>query len=134
MLAKTGGKGTWTTARDRLPKDIPKQYLHAKKGTLINSRSKAARFENPVVAVKHVTFPEGSNKKPYTVVHVSFQSTGGTNIACVNALRELKLYVRERTRGRGDNKRIWAIEMNEGQELYLKSYSGVDKIDQLLKE
>ena len=29
---------------------------------------------------------------------------------------------------------VWAIEMNEGRELYLKTYSGVDKIDQLLKE
>ena len=70
----------------------------------------------------------------YTVVHVSFQYTGSTNITCVNALRELKLFVRERSRGKGDSKRIWAIEMDEGRELYLKTYSGVDKIDQLLKE
>ena len=115
-------------------KEIPKIHFHGKKGVDINARSKAARYMQPIVVVKHVTPPAGSGGKPYTVAHVSFQSTGGTNITCVNALRELKLYVRERAKGRGESKRIWAIEMNEGRELYLKTYSGVDKIDQALKE
>ena len=101
-------------------------------GREIGPWSKAMMYENPVVAVKQ--FPEGSVRKSYTVVHVSFQSTGSTNIKYANALRELKLFVRERLRGRGDSKRAWAIEMNEGRELYLKTYSGVGKIDQLLKE
>ena len=134
LIGESGGKGTWTTARSRLPGGIAKKHLHAKKDTPINARSKAARYENPIVAVKHVTFPAGDPRKPYTVAHVTFQSTGGTNITCVNALSELKLFVRERSKGQGDTKRIWAIEMNEGRELYLKTYSGVDKIDQLLKE
>ena len=38
-VGENGRKGTWTTPRDCLPKGIPKQYLHAKKGVLINSRS-----------------------------------------------------------------------------------------------
>ena len=133
-IGELGGRGTWTTARGRLPEGIPKKYLQCKKEVQINARSKAARYENPVVAVKHVAFPEGAAQKPYSVVHVSFQSTGSTNITCVNALRELKLFVRKRERGRGASKRVWAIEMNEGRALYLKTYSGVDKIDQLLKE
>ena len=133
-IGELGGRGLWTTARGRLPEGIPKKYLQCKKEVLIGPRSKAARYENPVVAVKHVQFPAGDEKKPYSVVRVSFQSTGSTNITCVNALRELKLFVRKRERGRGASKRVWAIEMNEARELYLKTYSGVDKIDQLLKE
>jgi hypothetical protein len=34
--------------------------------------------------------------------------------------------------GRGQQKRTWGIEMNEAQEMYLKNYSAVDKIDQML--
>ena len=98
----------------------------------IGSWPKAARYENPVVAVKQ--FPEGNVRKSYTLVHISFQSTGSTNITYANALRELKTFVRGRLRGRGDSKRAWAIEMNEGRGLYLKTYSGMGKIDQLLKE
>ena len=124
LIGESGGKGTWTTARGRLPGGIPKKHLHGKKDVPINARSKAARFENPVVAVKHVTFPAGDTRKPYTVAHVTFQSTGGTNITCVNALSQLKLFVRERSKGQGETKRILAIEMNEGRELYLKTYSG----------
>jgi len=96
-------------------------------------RSRVARFENPIVAVKHVvsTTPR---EKDYTIVHVSFQSTGSTNIQCVNVLRKVSNFVRRRERGRGDNKIVWAIEMNEGREIYLKTYSAVDKVDQMLTE
>ena len=40
--------------------------------------------------------------------------------------------MRERNKGRGKNKRTWGIEMNEARETYLKTYSAVDKIDQML--
>ena len=72
----------------------------------VDLRSRVARFENPIVAVKHVvsTTPR---EKDYTIVHVSFQSTGSTNIQCVNVLREVTHFVRRRGRGRGDNKRVW---------------------------
>ena len=35
-------------------------------------------------------------------------------------------------KGRGNQKRTWGIEMNEARETYLKTYSAVDKIDQML--
>lgn len=42
--------------------------------------------------------------------------------------------MRQKEKGQGDTKRVWAIEMNEARDLYLKTYGGVDKIDQMLKE
>jgi hypothetical protein len=68
----------------------------------------------------------------YVLCHVSFQSTGGTSISTVNALLLVDLYVRDRSKGRGQQKRTWGIEMNEAQERYLKNYSVVDKTDQML--
>ncbi len=67
-------------------------------------------------------------------MHVSFQSTGSCIISSVNALNEVNLYVRKQEKGQGKQKRVWAIEMNEARELYLKTYSAVDEIDQMLKE
>ena len=52
----------------------------------------------------------------------------------MNVLRKVSNFMRLREHGRGDNKRVWAIEMNEGREIYLKIYSTVDKVDQMLKE
>ena len=40
--------------------------------------------------------------------------------------------MREQNKGRGKNKRTWGIEMNEARETYLKTYSTVDKINQML--
>ena len=132
-LGENGHKATLTCQRGRLPRLCEKKYFHHKKGVAIDWRSKMARFEEPITAVKKVTQPPGSGKEDYYLVHVSFQSTGGTNISTVNSLKECKLYVRQRERGRGKGKRVWAIEMNEGRETYLKTYSAVDKIDQMLK-
>ncbi len=52
----------------------------------------------------------------------------------VNALSLVDLYLRDRSKGKGGGhqKRTWGIEMNEAQETYLKNYSAVDKIDQML--
>jgi hypothetical protein len=50
----------------------------------------------------------------------------------VNALLLVDLYVCDCSKGRGHQKRTWGIEMNEEQESYLKNYSAVDKIDQML--
>jgi len=133
MLGERGFKGTCTTRRDRLVKGVPNKYFHHTKET-VNDRSKAARFHNPIVAVKTVTQPRRSDKKNYRMVVVSFQSTGSTNITTVNALDRVGLYVAERQRGRNESKRKWGIEMNEARALYLSTYSAVDKIDQLLKE
>ncbi len=81
--------------------------------------------------VSNLTVTE-KKAKNYILCHVSFQSTGGTNISTVNALSLVDLYVRDRSKGRGQQKRTWGIEMNEAQETYLKNYSAVDKIDQML--
>ncbi len=61
-----------------------------------------------------------NDKKDYVLFHVSFQSTGGTNISTVNALSSVDLYVHDCSKGRGQQKRTWGIEMNETQETYLK--------------
>ncbi len=72
-----------------------------------------------------------SEKKDNIIIcHISFQSTGGAN--SVNALSSLELYVREQNKGRGNQKRIWGIEMNEARETYHKNYSAVNKIQQML--
>jgi hypothetical protein len=134
FLGGEGWKATLTCRRDRLPKECNKLHFHHLKMTPVDGRSRCARFEQPITAVKYVVQPAGSTKKDYTLVHVSMQSTGSTNFSTVNALSKVGLYVRERQKGRGDSKRIWGIEMNEGRETYLKNYSAVDKIDQALKE
>ena len=76
--------------------------------------------------------PVADKKKDYVIFHVSFKSTGGTNITSVNALSLVELYVREQKKGRGNQKKTSGIEMNEARETYLKTYRAVDKIDQML--
>ncbi len=101
----------------------------------VNARSKVARFEQPIIAVKHVKHQDSdrkTDKNDYVLCHVSFQSTRGTNISTVNALSLVDLYVQGCSKGRGQQKRTWGIKMNEAQETYLKNYSVVDKIDQML--
>ncbi len=73
-----------------------------------------------------------TDKNDYVLCQVSFQSTGGTNISTVNALLLVDSYVRDCSKGRGQQKRTWGIEMNEARETCLKNYSLVDKIDQML--
>jgi hypothetical protein len=131
-LGERGYKATMTCRRDRLPEGVPKSAFHYLKGIKVDNRTRVARFEQPIVAVKYVKQAEGSEMKDYTLTHVSFQSTGGTNISSVNALSENVLYVRERKKGRGEQQRKWGIEMCNARELYLKNYSAVDKIDQAL--
>jgi DNA-directed RNA polymerase subunit RPC12/RpoP len=135
-LGERGYQATMTCRRDRLPNlgrgKLDKIFFNHVSGRTVDQRSKVARFEQPIVAVKHVPANPETGMKKYTLTHCTFQSTGGTNISGVNALLELGLYVRERNRGRGENKRRWAIEMNEARDTYLKTYSAVDKIDQTL--
>ena len=134
FLGERGYDKTMTCRRDRLPVGVDKKFFHHIKAVQVNQVSRVARFEHPVVAVKHVNNPPDSGKSSYSLVHVSFQSTGSCNISTVNSLSEVQLYVSERERGRGEQKRKWVIEMNEGRAVYLKPYSAVDKIDQMLKE
>ena len=71
------------------------------KGRTVDQRSKVARFEQPIIAIAviHVSANPATGANPYTLTHCTFQSTGGTNISCMNALSEVGLYVRERNRG-----------------------------------
>ena len=114
-----------TTARNCLPKDIDKEYLHSQKHASGCKYSKVARFTYPIVAVKE--------ENGYQRVHISFQSTNSTNITTVNCLNECKLFVEVRERGRGENKRVWGIEMNDARRMYLSTYFRIDVTDHLLK-
>ena len=114
-----------TNARNALPKEIEKKYLHGQKHTSGCKYSKVARFTNPIVAVK--------NSPGYQRVHISFQSTNSTNITSVNCFNECKLFIEIRERGRGKNKRVWGIEMNDGRRMYLSTYFRIDVVDHLLK-
>ena len=49
-------------------------------------------------------------------------------------LDKFELYVRQKEKGKGGTKCIWAVEMNEEREFNLKLYGGVDKLDQMLKD
>ncbi len=123
---------TCTTRRDRTPKSIDKKYLNlAKQQDHFGKRCKAARYEKPIIAVKRVEATETT--KSYTHILTSFQSTGTTNITCVNALEENSRFFTKRERGRGDEKRVWAIENNHPRQLYLTTYSQIDTVDHLLK-
>ena len=117
-----------TNRRDRLPEDVPGFYW-CKKKTTTTKRSKAARFVHPVVATKKYC----TNGTHFERVHVSFQSTSSCNITTVNSLNDCRFYVRKKERGRGENRRLWAIEMNEARDLYLNSYGTWDTIDSLIK-
>jgi len=130
-LGQKGFAATMTCRRDRLPKDVPKHFFHHEKG-ISDQKSKVARFLEPITAVQHYPpFPD-EGKKAYTRTHVSFQSTGATNISTVNALNSSQLYAVVKQRGIGDEKRQWGIEMNEARLLYLKTYGRIDTIDSLI--
>jgi hypothetical protein len=131
-LGKRGFAATMTCRRDRLPSKVPKEYLHFQK-TPSDTRSRAARFNEPVTAVKQTLFTlDDTLHMPYKRVHVSFQSTSSTNISTVNALNSNKLFVVKKERGQGSAKQKWAIEMNKARQLYLKTYGRIDTIDSLI--
>jgi hypothetical protein len=92
------GEGGWkeTMTCRRLPKSVPRKYFNFTKAAPVNARSKVARFEQPIIAVKHVKHQDSdtvTENKDYILCHVSFQSTGGTDISTVNALLLVDLYV-----------------------------------------
>lgn len=133
IMDYAGGLGfglTMTCRRDRFPTGL-KMYFHHDKTTPKDQRSKCMRFESPIVAVKQVA--ETATTKAFQRTHVSFQSTGATNISGVNNLSSCNLSVSRRERGIGENKRIWGIEWNEARQLYLKTYWAVDNVDHMIK-
>ena len=122
--AEQGFGVTSTISRDHLPRGVPTKYW-CKAKTATTKRSKHARYENPIFAVKRI----GQSVATVT----SFQSTSSCNIASVNALNECSRYCATKERGRRQHKRRWGIEMNEARELYLKTYGTIDKMDHLIK-
>ena len=100
---------TTTCRRDRLSGGIPSNYWH-KLGTKVDQMSRAASFLNPIVDVKKVDSDKEKGELGYERIHVSFQSTSSCNFSTVNALPSCNLSVRKKERGRGAQKRQWAIK------------------------
>ncbi len=96
-----------TCRRDHLPNSVPRKYFNFIKAAQVNARSKVAQFENIIVAVKHVKHQDSdtvNDKMDNSHSHVSFQSTGGTNISTVNALFSV-IYMCEIAVRAGDSRR-----------------------------
>ena len=115
---------TMTCRRDRLPGNVPKEHFHHKK-VQVALTTKAARFQQPVVAVKR----RGQSVMALT----TFQSTSSCNFVSVNAINDCDLYALTKKKGRGSMKREWAIEMNQARDLYLNTHGVIDRIDHLIK-
>ena len=79
---------------------------------------RVARFLNPLVAAKDIEHANGKKSQRF---HCSFQSTLSCNTSTVNALNECGLFIEVCERGRGQNKRFWAIEMNDARRFYLRA-------------
>ena len=122
-LGNVGIPHTCTCARNKLPFQLDNKFFHKEKGQRVGM--KAARYLPPIVFVK-----EEDN---YRMVLFSFQSTGTTNIMCVNSVSDGRFYVKRKERGRKDNKYVRLIEMNMGRELYLLTYGAVDNLDALIE-
>ena len=133
VMQYIGTKGfgiTTTCRRDRYPPGL-KEFLNHLKVPSHDKKTRVARFEQPILAVKHVN--EMAPNKSYTRTVVSFQSTGATTLTGVNNLSSLRLYVQPKFRGRANNKFAWATEQNEAREIYLNHYHGVDSADHMIK-
>ena len=121
-----------TVQRSRLPNEVDTKYFHKEQTKPGDHKARVARFEQPITSVK-VT-PEDDDSKAYEKVHISFQSTSSCNIQCVNSLNENALFTVQKSRGQGERKRTWVIEMNAARQLYLGTYGRVDTIDFLIKK
>jgi hypothetical protein len=53
-LGEEGWKGTMTCRCNCLPKSAPRKYFNLIKAAPVNARSKVARFEQQIIAVKHI--------------------------------------------------------------------------------
>jgi len=130
FIGERGFGITLTCRRDRLPGEL-KKFVHHEKKDSSDPRVKVMKYQQPICCIKQI--PATESTKAYTKTLVSFQSTGSTNIAGVNNLPSLSLYVMEKSRGRGGAKRKWGVEMNEAREIYLTHYSGIDAADHMIK-
>lgn len=129
-IGKKGFGITTTCRRDRYPPGL-KDFVHHEKVASTDKRTRVARFEQPIFAMRKVA--ASGEDKAYTRTLVSFQSTGATNFTGVNNLMSLRRYVQPKFRGNKNNKLAWATEQNEGRETYLNHYHGVDSMDHMIK-
>jgi len=127
--AKKGFGMTCTVNKGRLPGKVPQKHWHTSK-TKTDHRSRCARYESPIVAVKRDPRKWGNDSM---WLHCSFQSTGPCNISHINAINSCSLYAHQKERGRALFKRTWAIEMSESRQLYLATCDKVDRIDHMVK-
>lgn len=116
---------TMTCRRDRLPKGVPGKHL-CKLKTPVNKRSRASRWMHPIFCLKR-------HQNGSLIQLTTFQSTSSCNLIHVNGVNSNTMYGAQKERGKGPNKRQWAIEMNESRRLYLDSYGRIDSIDHLVK-
>jgi hypothetical protein len=58
FLGEGGLKATMTCRCEWLPKEVPKMYFNFLKATPVSTRSKVARFEQPIIAVNNVIQPK----------------------------------------------------------------------------
>ena len=98
QAGKTGTGVIDTNTHNCLPKDIDSCFLQVIKTKSGDSRTRAAKFVHPIVAVL--------DKDGYQHVYLSFQFTSSTNIASVNILNECSMFVEIRERGRGKNGKV----------------------------
>ena len=112
--------------------NVEHDYLHRESTSAYPKESKVARHCKPVVLVKNNARSEDGGK-PWQEIFTSFQSTGPTNIMCVNALDKVDRINRVKTRGTGDYQRQWVIEDNHARNLYLGTYSAVDRADHMIR-
>eukprot|EP00536_Pseudo-nitzschia_multiseries_P011063 jgi/Psemu1/27745/gm1.27745_g len=122
-----------TVARNKkVPKGVPHKYFHKENASQSGQKiACVARMCNPVTLVKEVPAKAESGKftKAYCRVHCSFQSTGSCDLGSVNSLSTNSFFLHRKERGRGNDKRFWAIEMNCVRELYPRTYGKLDQID-----
>eukprot|EP00536_Pseudo-nitzschia_multiseries_P008881 jgi/Psemu1/21713/gm1.21713_g len=120
-----------TVTRYKLPKGVPHKYFHKENdGHSAKKIARVAQMCNPVTLVKEVPAKAESGKftKVYCRAHCSFQSTDSCNLGSVNSLSTNSFFLHRKERGRGNDKRFWAIEMNHAQELHPRTYGKLDQI------
>jgi hypothetical protein len=104
FIGSNGFGITTTCPQDCYPPGL-KDFLHHDKVPATDKQTRVARFEQPILALKHV--PVQGNNKAYTRTMVSFQSTAATNLSGVNNLSSLTLCVQPKYRGNKTNKLAW---------------------------
>ena len=119
-----------TVQRGRMPLWTVHEVHKSKKG--VTKATKAAR-ETYAITLVNKSDPDAEPVQ----VHVSMQSTGETNFCCIRSFCAdgvMRNWREARSRGRGEHKRVWYVEMNTARKLYLKTYGPIDCIDRKISD